>query len=245
MNVSQFLTRCFESRFGKNRFGKGTASAVPSGAAIDAALAAEGITPERILASRSGQSIVKFSLACLALVCSLAVGMFAQNGSMSPYQDEGDGVSAGGQWMQFQSTDKMSGAKKVRFELLANNYFKEDPDYKPRVELFCSNGKLTLSDFNPGVRLPPPNRPGFWGQPQLEVEVRVDDVHYYKGWNWVRDHFLSMDKGTARGLINAQVFNVALPTRSGREIAEFSPAGLNLDMVRQACDITPKKPSKD
>ena len=242
MNGSQFLTRCFENRFGKNRFeknrfGKGTALAVPSETTTDAALAADGTT------SRS--AIVKFSLACLALVCTLAVGMFAQNGSMSPYQDEGDGVSAGGQWMQFQSTDKMSGAKKVRFELLANNYFKEDPDYKPRVELFCSNGKLTLSDFNPGVRLPPPNRPGFWGQPQLEVEVRVDDVHYYKGWNWVRDHFLSMDKGTARGLINSQVFNVALPTRSGREIAEFSPAGLNLDMVRQACDITPKKPSKD
>jgi hypothetical protein len=188
------------------------------------------------------KSIVKFSLASLALVCTAA---FAQQGSMSPYQDEGDGANAGGKWMEFQSVDKMSGAKKVRFELLAENYFKEDPDYKPRVELFCSNGKLTLSDFNPGVRLPPPNRPGFWGQPQLEVEVRVDDVHYYKGWNWVRDHFLSMDKGTTRGLINSQVFNVALPTGNGREIAEFAPAGLNLDMVRQACDITPKKPSKD
>ena len=209
-------------------------------------------------------SIVKISLACVTLCAATFVfaqggsgsngflssyqdgqGGQAPSGSMSPYQDEGDGVSAGGQWMQFQSTDKMSGAKKVRFELLANNYFKEDPDYKPRVELFCSNGKLTFSDFNPGIRLPPPNRPGFWGQPQLEVEVRVDDVHYYRGWNWVRDHFLSMDKGTARGLIGSQVFNVALPNRNGREIAEFSPAGLNLDAVRQACDLTPKKPSKD
>jgi hypothetical protein len=54
-----------------------------------------------------------------------------------------------------------------------------------------------------------------------------------------------MDKGTTRGMIGAQVFNVALPTRSGREIAEFAPAGLNIDQVRQACDITPKKPSKD
>jgi hypothetical protein len=184
-------------------------------------------------------------LACLMFVFASALTAFAQQGSMSPYQDEKDGVNVGGKWMQFQSVDKMTGAKKVRFELLADNYFREDPDYKPRVELYCSDGKLTLADFNPGVRLPPPNRPGFWGQPQLEVEVRVDEVHYYRGWNWMRDHFLSMDKGTARGLIGSQVFNVALPTRSGRQIAEFSPAGLDLNSVRQACDLTPKKPSKD
>ena len=75
--------------------------------------------------------------------------------------------------------------------------------------------------------------------------VRVDDAHYHKGWNWERGHFLSMDKGTVRGMIGAQVFNVALPTRSGRQIAEFSPAGLNQDRVKQACDLTPKKPSRD
>ncbi len=169
----------------------------------------------------------------------------AQNGAMSPNQDESDGVSAGGKWLQFSSVDKMSGANKVRFQLLSDNYFREDPEYKPRVALICSGGKLKLADFNPGVRLPPPNRPGFWGQPQLEVRVRVDDANYHKGWNWVRGHFLSMDKGTARGLMQAQIFNVELPTRSGRQIAEFSPGGLNLDLVRQACDLTPKKPSKD
>jgi hypothetical protein len=182
-------------------------------------------------------------LACVTLLC--AASALAQGGAMSPYQDEKDGVSAGGKWMTFQSEDKMSGAKKVRFELQSDNFFREDPNYKPRVDLFCEDGKLKLADFNPGVRLPPPNRPGFWGQPQLSVEVRVDDVHNFKGWNWVQGHFLSMDKGTTRGLIGAQVFKIALPTRSGRQIAEFSPAGLNLDSVRQACDLTPKKPSKD
>lgn len=174
-----------------------------------------------------------------------AASAFAQGDRMSPYQGEQDGVSAGGGWTSYQSVDKMTGAKKVRFELVANNYFKEDPNYKPRVDLYCQDGKLKLADFNPGVRLPPPNRPGFWGQPQLEVEVRIDDFHTYHGWNWVRGHFLSMDKGTVRGMMGAQVFNVALPTRSGREIAEFSPAGLNVDQVRQSCDISPKKPSKD
>jgi hypothetical protein len=183
-----------------------------------------------------------FSLATAFLLCAPA---FAQGGAMSPYQNERDGVSAGGKWTQFESEDKMTGAKRVRFELLAENYFREDPDYKPRIELFCEGGKLKLADFNPGVRLARPNRPGFWGQPQLEVEVRIDDYHSYKGWNWVRGHFLSMDKGTTRGLMSAQLVRIALPTRRGREIAEFSPAGLDVDQVRRACDLTPKKPSKD
>jgi len=180
-------------------------------------------------------------LACVTLLC--AASAFAQNGAMSPNQDEKDGVTAGGKWMEFQSEDKMTGAHRVRFELQANNYFREDQDYKPRVEMICENGKYKIADFNPGVRIRP-NRPGFWGQPQLEVEVRIDDVHNFHGWNW-RGRILEMDKGTTRGMIGAQVLNIALRTPSGRQIAEFSPAGLNLDEVHKSCDLTPKKPSKD
>jgi len=200
--------------------------------------------------SRFFSPLFRFGLGAKAVLLFLmsltcAAVAFAQTGAMSPYQGESDGVSAGGKWLEFRSEDKMTGAKKVRFELQSDNYFREDPEYKPRVNLICENGKLKLADFNPGVRLPPPNRPGFWGQPQLEVMVRVDDVHYFKGWNWVRGHFLSMDKGTARGLMGAQVFKIELPTRSGRQIAEFSPAGLDFGRVREACDLTPKKPSAD
>ena len=188
-------------------------------------------------------------LAARAVLLSVLIGAAAlacaQSGAMTPYQGESDGVSAGGKWLEFHSTDKMTGAKKVRFEIQSDNYFREDPEYKPRVNLSCNDGKLKWADFNPGVRLAPPNRPGFWGQPQLEVMVRVDDAHYFKGWNWMRGRFLSMDKGTVRGLIGAKVFKVELPTRSGRQIAEFSPGGLNLDRVKQACDLTPKKPSSD
>jgi hypothetical protein len=199
---------------------------------------------DEVHSSRNNHTLAaKAVLACVTLLC--AASAFAQGGAMSPYQNERDGVSVGGKWMLFQSEDKMTGAKRVRFELLADNYFREDPNYPPRVELFCEDGKLTLADFNPGVRLPPPNRPGFWGQPQLEVMVRIDDTHGNHGWNWVRGHFLSMDKGTVRGLMGAQIFKVELPTRSGRQIAEFSPAGLDLEQVRRACDLTPKKPSKD
>lgn len=179
--------------------------------------------------------------AALALVAAAAVSLFAQ-GAMSPYQDEQDGVSAGGKWMVFRREDKMTAAKKVRFELTANNYLREDPNSKPRVELVCSNGKYEYSDFNPGERLGRPDYPGFWGQPKMEVMVRIDGYHDHKGWNWVRGRFLSMDKGTVRGMLNADVFNLEIRTRSGPQIAEFSPAGLNLDDVRHACDLTPHKP---
>ena len=42
----------------------------------------------------------------------------------------------------------MTAAKKVRFRASAsNNYLREDPDSKPRVELVCSNGKFEAADF--------------------------------------------------------------------------------------------------
>jgi hypothetical protein len=186
----------------------------------------------------------RFGLAAAAAAgCLLmAASAFAQQGAMSPYQGEKDGVSAGGKWMEFQSEDKMTAAKKVRFELLANNYFREDPDYKPRVEVFCSDGKYERAEFDPGTRLGRPDYPGFWGQPKMEVMVRFDGSHDHKGWNWVRARFLSMDKGTIRGMIGAQIFNVEVRTRTGYAIAEFSPGGLNLDEVKHACDLTPHKP---
>ena len=180
-------------------------------------------------------------LATLILMIASAVLACAQ-GAMSPYQDEQDGVSAGGKWMEFRSEDKMTAAKKVRFELMSNNYLREDPDSKPRVEVVCKNGKYDYADFNPGTRLGRPDYPGFWGQPKMEVMVRIDGSHDHKGWNWVRGHFLAMDKGTVRGALGAQVFNIEVRTRTGPQIAEFSPAGLNLDEVKHACDLTPHKP---
>jgi hypothetical protein len=188
-------------------------------------------------------SLAWFSI--LLLVCGTPLLAGAQTDVMSPYQDEGDGISAGGKWMEFHSQDKMTGARKVRFELRSDNYLSEDPDYKPRIELTCTDSKYTNADFDLAMGLGPPNRPGFWGQPQMEVMVRVDNTHSYHGWNWIRGRFLSMDKGTIRELIGAHIFKVEIRGQNGPEIAEFSPAGLDLARVKQACDLTPRKPSKD
>jgi hypothetical protein len=190
----------------------------------------------------SKNRIMIAGLATLLLIAAAAISLCAQ-GSMSPYQNEQDGMSAGGKWMVFRSEDKMTAAKKVRFELTANNYLRENPDMKPRVELVCTNGKYDYSDFNPGSRLARPDYPAFWtGQPKMEVMVRIDDYHDHKGWNWVRDRFLAMDKGTIRGALGAEVFNIEVRTRTGSQIAEFSPAGIDLGEVKHACDLTPHKP---
>jgi hypothetical protein len=178
------------------------------------------------------------------LFITWSAAALAQSGAMSPNQGESDGVSVGGKWLEFSSADKMTGAKNVRFELQSNNYFREDTNYKPRVNLICSGGKLRLAEFNPGMKLPPPNRIIF-GQPELEVRVRIDDYNGFKHWRWLRGRYLSMDKDTTRGLMSGQVFNIELPTFRSREIAEFSPAGLDFGRVREACDLKPKKPSKD
>lgn len=185
----------------------------------------------------------RWAVLIFTFLCIAALSSFAQ--SMSPNQGEKDGVSVGGKWMKFESEDKMTGAHKVRFELQADNYLKEDPDYKPRVNLYCSNGKYQFANFNPGTKLGPPNRPGFYGQPQQVVMVRVNDTHNYHGWNWLRDRALSMDKGTVRELIGADIFKIEFgPHGGGHEIAEFSPGGLDQNAIRQACDLKPKKPGK-
>ena len=49
-----------------------------------------------------------FAVSATAVIMSLiltAVSVFAQQGAMSPYQDEQDGVSIGGNWMAFRSEE--------------------------------------------------------------------------------------------------------------------------------------------
>src|SRR5450432_2471467 len=101
----------------------------------------ESVKASQLFHRGSYLTLAKLLVSAVVLVSAAAPSVSAQN-AMSPFQDESDGVSAGGRWMEFHSEDKMTGAKKVRFELVADNYFKEDPDYKPRVELFCEDGKL-------------------------------------------------------------------------------------------------------
>jgi hypothetical protein len=173
-----------------------------------------------------------------ALICSSFV-LWAQEGPDMPDRPSG-GVSAGGKWTEFRSEDRMNAAKRVRFDLVADN--RGEGDDQARVILFCTDGKLKLADFRPNIRLSRPDWPGFWGQPQMRVRVRADDAHSDHNWNWIRGHFLAMDKGTARELIGAHLFRVEFRTPEGPRIAEFSPAGLDLNRVREACDLKPKRP---
>jgi len=153
-----------------------------------------------------------------------------------------NGVSAGGKWMEYGAEDPMTAAKRVRFELPAENVNAEDRVDEARIILYCTDGKLNLADFRPNIRLGRPDWPGFWGQPQMRVRVRADEGHSDHNWNWVNGHFLSMDKGTTRELLGARLFRIEFRTPEGPKIAEFSPAGLDLRLVRNACGLEPKRP---
>jgi hypothetical protein len=151
------------------------------------------------------------------------------------------GISAGGRWMEYDSQNEMTLVKSSRFELDADNSL-PGSDANPKVLIFCTGGEMKLADFRPNAAIAPPNRPGFWGQPQMQVTVRVDNSHSNHGWNWVNGHFLSMDKGTTREMLGAKIFKVEVQTPQGPQIATFSPAGIDLGRVKKACGLTPKKP---
>jgi hypothetical protein len=162
-----------------------------------------------------------------------------QENDRRDYDHADNGGSAGGKWMEYRSEDRMTAAKRVRFELPADNA--GDSVDQGRVILYCTDGKLKLADFRPNVRLGRPDWPGFWGQPQMRVRVRADNAHDDHSWNWVNGHFLAMDKGTARELIGAHLFRIEFQTPDGPRIAEFSPAGLDLNRVHDACGLEPKR----
>jgi hypothetical protein len=174
------------------------------------------------------------------LKSALISGLLLSAGAVSS-RAQNDAINAGGNWMEYRSEDTMTAARRVRFELRADGQPRQPEPFQPRVEILCENGSYKASNFTPGVRLAPPNRPGFWGQPQMEVTVRVNDSHSSHGWNWTPDS-LTMDKGTIREMIGAHIFRIQYLGNGGPSIAEFSPAGLDLARVSKSCGLTPKKP---
>ncbi|SPE44215.1 exported hypothetical protein [Candidatus Sulfotelmatobacter sp. SbA7] len=196
------------------------------------------------------KSILKPLAVGFIFLCAMVVPLCAQEGGMPPNgNQEGGmpvgkpeaGIPAGGKWKEFQSEDKMTAAQKNRFELEADTLL-PDGDAKAKVILFCVNGKLALGDFRPNLRIGPPNWASFWGRPQMSVRVRVNNSSSRHHWNWVNGRFLAMDKDTVRQLIGAQIFKVEFETPNGRQIAEFSPAGLDLALVKKVCSLKPQKP---
>jgi hypothetical protein len=177
------------------------------------------------------------SVAGIAALCLVILGSALHTGAQD--QDEGSGVSAGGQWTKYSSEDRMTAAHRVRLELPAQDA--QESDAQARIILYCTNGKLKLADFRPNLKLSRPNWMG-WSGPQMHVTVRADDAHSEHNWNWVNGHFLTMDKGTTRELIGAHLFRIEFQTPDGPRIAEFSPGGLDRDLVSRSCDLKPKKP---
>jgi len=185
--------------------------------------------------------VSKFAL-LLFTAATLACGLSAY--AQDPQDQQGPPPqSAGGRWSVFRSEDRMTGAKLVQFELESENTM-PDSDRRSRVVLYCKNGKYENAEFQPSIRMAGPNRPGFWGQPQMQVRVRADGWHDDKGWNWLGKG-LSMDKGSVQRAMGARVFRVEFTAARKKAspvpyIAEFSPEGLDFHQVKAACDLGPK-----
>jgi len=152
--------------------------------------------------------------------------------------DQGPAVSAGGKWRKFETRDPMTNVARVRFQLEGDDPLR-DSISNPKINILCAKGDYVIGRFVPNVRTRPTN-PGFWGQPQVQVVTREDNHHDTHGWNW-DGRFLAMDKDTVRRLIGASVFKVELPGPQEGNIASFSPAGIDLTQVENACHLKPKQ----
>jgi hypothetical protein len=172
----------------------------------------------------------------VVLCCAASIPSLAQD---EPPDARVKPISAGGKWLEFDSKDPMTDVHRTRFALQGDNPLR-DSERNPQINIFCENGNFTFGHFVPGVRLGP-NRPGFWGQPQVEMRVRADAHLDSHGWNW-NGRFLSMDKDSVRRLVGAGVFKIELPGPGVPDnIANFSPAGLNLTQFGAACHLKPKR----
>ncbi|MBV9341205.1 MAG: hypothetical protein JO159_10000, partial [Acidobacteria bacterium] len=117
-----------------------------------------GSSPGVLKVMREGAKLI---LGCL-VICA-GVLLLAQGRAGDDREAEGNepGVAAGGKWTQYAGEDRMTAAKRFRFELPSEN--SPDSDQQARIILYCTDGKLNLADFRPTVKLSRPNWPGFWG----------------------------------------------------------------------------------
>jgi len=180
-------------------------------------------------------------LAILGMLFSVASAL-AQAPSQAPpppREEKVAPIAAGGKWQEFDSKDPMTDVHRARFQLEGDNPLR-DSERNPQINIFCENGNYLFAHFVPGVRVRP-NRPGFWGQPQVEVRVRADSHLDNHGWNR-QGGFLSMDKDSVRRLLAAGIYKIELPgPGSPDNIATFSPPGLNLGQFDHACHLKPKR----
>ena len=89
-------------------------------------------------------------LAGLVLCCALAISAVAQDDSGTDESAKQSGITAGGNWLEFDKKDPMTDAKRVRFEIEADNFLHNSGYYKPKIEIFCKdNGEFSAARSTP------------------------------------------------------------------------------------------------
>jgi hypothetical protein len=153
-------------------------------------------------------------------------------------------TSAGGKWTLSVMTDKMTDAKTEQFSLAADAEI-EDIGIRslPTLNLLCSgNGHFYIAPLRTGVVL---STSGLSGDHLYQLRVRTDSKYTTMFWDRAADEktvALSgggvMGKHWLKKVLNAKDVRVEIPTFSGYLlVAQFSPAGLNREMLARSCGL--------
>jgi hypothetical protein len=154
---------------------------------------------------------------------------------------------AGGKWMLTVVTDKMTDARTEQFYLSADSAIVDSGIAStPTLNLLCSgSGRFNGAQLQTGVVLAVPDHPTSHLYP---VRVRLDSKQSTMFWNRFADSktlglldsgFLGNKHEIAK-LLKASDLRIQLPTFSGDSVvAQFSPAGLNREMLLKSCGLKP------
>ena len=171
--------------------------------------------------------LTRFS-AVLLMLCSVAM-------TQSP---------AGGKWTYVVSEDKLTGAPYGIFGLMADEQMADEIGKGfPSFLIMCggtvkSPHWITSSLRSPVVLGKPDTRSVLTEIPQQIVALRADDNMHTHAWNMAGDFRTFMvDKGATKELIEAKT-TARIQFRDSSEhkqVAIFSPSGLNMEMLTKAC----------
>jgi hypothetical protein len=156
-------------------------------------------------------------------------------------------TSAGGKWMLTLVTDKMTDVRTEQFYLSADAPIVDSGiTSTPTLNLLCSgSGRFNGAQLQTGIVLAVPDDPT---SHLYAVRVRLDSKESTMYWNRFADSktlglldpgFLG-NKHYITKLLKASDVRIQLPTFLGNAVvAQFSPAGLNREMVLKSCGLKP------
>ena len=150
---------------------------------------------------------------------------------------------AGGKWTAEVTIDKFTSDPYTRFKLVADEQIRGgDESGLPSFTIECGKKEGKFQWINARLHSPVtlgrPNT-GSWltGAPQQTVRLRANDKYYKHNWTIAPTfHSFFVDKDATKELLNSAATRIEFRDRAERpQVVLFAPAGINKEMVNQAC----------